>query len=119
MRFFITKPRAVVLSVWIGVGGCTWPISSAVILAGMACLELMKSAPISASAADDTTDLMICAIFSTALLFFGSLELSDMKKCPPARLLALGSVKYEASLCTASTMLLALNVRMASGCVAT
>ena len=29
-RFFVTNPNDVVLSVWIGVGGCLWPISSTV-----------------------------------------------------------------------------------------
>ena len=72
VRFFITKPRAVMLSVQIGVGGCTWPISSAVVRTGMSCRELMNRAPISASAADDTTELMIWAMFNTAPLFFGS-----------------------------------------------
>ena len=116
-RFLVTKPRAVVLSVMIGVGGWMWPISSRSILAGMACLEFKNNAPISASAAEDMTFLMICAMLWKAPLFGGHFELSDMKKCPPALLLAFGSVRYDASLWTFSIMLLALNVSMASGWV--
>ena len=70
-RFFITNPRAVVLSVWMGVGGCGWPISSAVVRAGIAWREFMYRAPISASAADDMTALMIWAIFNMAPLSGG------------------------------------------------
>ena len=81
--------------------------------------ELMNSAPILASAADDMMFLMIFAIFKIAPLSFGSFELSDMKKCLPALLLALGSVRYEASLCTFRTILLAVKVNAASGCKAT
>ena len=79
-RFFSTKPTAVVLSVWIGVGGCVCPISIKVCLAGIACLEFRKRAPISASAADDITFFMICAMFKTAALFAGSSSLFDKKK---------------------------------------
>ena len=74
------NPRAVVLSVWMGVGGCGWPISSAVVCAGIAWREFMYRAPILASSADDMTALMIWAIFIIALLFAGFGELSDMKK---------------------------------------
>ena len=58
-KFCITKPRAVVLSVWIGVGGLMWPISSSAVRAVTACLEFMNNAPILASVADDMTFLMI------------------------------------------------------------
>ena len=54
-RFFVTNPRAVVLSVCTGVGGCLCPISLTVFLAGMAWRELMKRAPILASAAEVMT----------------------------------------------------------------
>lgn len=80
VRFLPTNPRAVVLSVWIGVGGCWWPISMRVVLAGMACLELRNNAPIYASAADNITLFRILAMFSTALLSTGSGALSDRKK---------------------------------------
>ena len=92
------KPSAVVLSVIIGVGGWMWPISSRSVLAGMACLELRNNTPISASAAEDMTLLMIWAMLWKAPLFGGQSELSDMKKCPPALLLAFGSDRYDASL---------------------
>ena len=50
----MTNPTAVALSVGTGDGGCLWPISSSTLLAGMACCVFMNSAPISASAAEDT-----------------------------------------------------------------
>ena len=58
-------------------------------------------------------------MFSTAPLLGGSSTFADMKKCPPALLRAPGSLKYDASLCTANTISLLLYVNMASGCVAT
>ncbi len=57
----------------------------------MASQQFMYRAPISASAADDITALMIFAIVRTAPLFGGSASLFDMKKCPPAWLRALVS----------------------------
>ena len=60
--------------------GCTWPIFSAVVHAGVACRELMNNALILALAADDMTDLLFCARFNTTPLFFGSYDSSDMKK---------------------------------------
>ena len=80
---------------------------------------LMYNPASSASAALDMTDLMIWDMFSTAPLLGGLSTFADMKKCPPALIRAPGSLKYEESLCTASTMSLFLYVRMASGCVAT
>ena len=69
---------AVVLSVCIGVGGWRCPISSNVMRMGIASLALIYNAPISASAADVITDLMICAMFKTAPLFGGNCVLFDM-----------------------------------------
>ena len=57
-----------------------------------------------ASAAEDMKDFMIWAMFMTAPLFGGVLVSLDMKKCPPALLRAFDSERYEASLCTTSTM---------------
>jgi hypothetical protein len=37
--------------------------------------------------------LMMCAMFNTAPLFGGTVVLLDRKKCPPALLRALGSLK--------------------------
>ena len=58
---FVTTPSAVELLIWIGVGGCGWPISLRRCLCSIAARELIYSAPSSASAADDMTALMICA----------------------------------------------------------
>ena len=78
LRFFVTNPSAVVLSVCAGVAGCLWPISFSRFLAGIAWRVLMKRALISASAADVTTFLMICAMLRMAPLFYGNSALSDM-----------------------------------------
>ena len=48
-------PVAVMLSQYMGVGGCLWPISSRVILIILPSLAFMNSAASSASAADATT----------------------------------------------------------------
>ena len=85
---FVTTLSAVKLSIWIEVGGCGWPISSRSCLWGIAARELMYSAPSSASAADDMTALMICAIVRTAPLLCGISLSLDRKKCPPALLRA-------------------------------
>ena len=53
------------------------------------------------------TALIICAVVWIAPLLAGDGVSSDMKKCPPARLRALISDRYEASLCAARNMLLA------------
>ena len=67
------------LYVWIGVGGCLWPISSTVFHAGIACCELIYSAPISASAAEVITFFMMFAMFNTDPLFAWFAAFSDMK----------------------------------------
>ena len=72
------------LSVCIGVLVCGCPISSNVFRAGTVSLALIYIDPISASAADDITDLMIWAMLSTAPLFIGSSVLFERKKWPPA-----------------------------------
>ncbi len=76
----------------------------------------INNAPSSASAADDMTSRMICEMLRKAPLFVGMSSFDDMNMCPPARLRALGLDKYDASLWMASTMSLALSVRMASSC---
>jgi hypothetical protein len=63
------------------------------------------------------TDLMIFDVLMIAPLLGGSSTSDDMKKCPPVLLRAPVSLKYDASLRTASTMSLFSYVRMASGCV--
>ena len=84
----VTTPRAVVLLVCIGVGGCLWPMVSNTWRAGIDSMQLMKRDPNSASYAEDMTTFMICEIVRTDPLFDGTAESSDMKKCPPALLLA-------------------------------
>ena len=68
------NPNDVVLSVWIGVSGCLWNISSTVIHAGIACIELIYSSPIFSSASEIVTFLMIGAIFKTAQCLVGLLR---------------------------------------------
>ena len=96
------------LLVCMGVWGCLWPISASVVLCGTASCALMYNAPNSASAAEDMTALMSWARLSTAPLLAGSSQSDERKKCPPARLCALGSLRYDTSLCTTRTMSLAL-----------
>ena len=107
-RFFVTNLNYVVLSVWIGVGGCLWPISSTFFCAGTACRELIYITTISASAAEVITFFMICAMFKTAPLFSGFSALFDMKKFQPSLPLAFGLVRQDASMCAPITMSLAL-----------
>ena len=83
----VTTPCAVVFSVCIGVDGCVCPISSRAWRAGIDYLQLMKSTPSPASAADDMTDLMILDIVTTAPLLGMHAVLFDMNKRPPALLL--------------------------------
>ncbi len=86
---------------------------------GIASRAFMYSAPSLASAALDMTTLSILEMLSTAPLLGGSSMLDEQKKWPPAQLLAVGSLRYEAFLWTASTMSLFLYVRIASGLAAT
>ena len=50
-------------------------------------MQLMNSAPSSASDADDMTELMILEMVNTAPLLVGNAVLLDVKKLPPALLL--------------------------------
>ena len=108
MILLVSRSFAVLLSIWIGVRGWGWPISSRVWRIETAVFAFINKAPSSASAADDMTARMICEMFRTAPLFVGMSSFDDMNICPPAWLRALGSDKYNASLWMASTMLLAL-----------
>lgn len=74
---FVTTPCAVELSVWMGVAGCLCPISSSVILIGMAAFAFKNTAPNSASAADDMTAFIIVDIVKTAPLLGGNATSSD------------------------------------------
>jgi hypothetical protein len=53
----------------------------------------MDKAPNLASAADDITAQIICAVVRIAPLLGGDGVLADMKKCPPAQLRAFLSFK--------------------------
>ena len=57
----LMMPSAVELSVWTGVGGCGWPISSRIFLSSTPFRAFVYRDPISASAADDMTALMMDA----------------------------------------------------------
>ena len=69
--FLLTTPKAVVLLVCIGVGGCLCPMISSACRAGIASLQFMKRAPSLASAAEDITALMIWETVRMAPLFDG------------------------------------------------
>ncbi len=91
--FPLITPSAVALLFCNGVGGCSWPNSSSMVLMYTASRAIMYRPASSASVADDITFLMICAMFSTAPLFGGTVVSLDKKKGPPARLRAFGSLK--------------------------
>ena len=61
-------------------------------------------APSFISAAEDITDLTICAILMLVPFFGVSGESLDMKKWPPALILEFFSDSVEALMCTASIM---------------
>ena len=96
-RFIVlfTIPTAVVLSTWIGIGGCKCPNSCRVSRIIFACYAFSKSAPSSASAADAASILRtlhkkcIAPFRMMGYLFFG---IDPRKKCPPVLLLALDAV---------------------------
>ncbi len=106
------------LSVCMGVAGGLCPISSNFILIYTASLAIIYSAASLASVADVITCLMMWVMLRMAPLLGGILALVDMKKCPPALLLAFGLHKELASLWTAMTISLWLYVSTASSCVA-
>ena len=89
--FLVTTPWAVVLSVCIGVGGCSCPIALRECRSGIDSLQLMKRVPSPASDAEEITALIIWEMATTAPLLAGMGELLDMKKWPPARLIAFDS----------------------------
>ena len=74
---FVTTARAAELLVCISFLGCGCPISDRVILCGTHSLALMYISPISASAADVMTALMIWVIFKMAPLLAGIAALLD------------------------------------------
>ena len=76
-----------------GVGGCLCRIYSKMILIYTAFLAMMYKAANSASVADDMTCFIMWAMFRTAPLFCGMMELLDRKRCHPALLHAFGSLR--------------------------
>ena len=67
----LMTPSAMALSVWMGVGGCLWPISSRIIRMYTASLAIMYNAASSASVADDMTCFIMCAMLRMAPLLGG------------------------------------------------
>ena len=118
-----TNPTTVALSTCIGVGGCGWPISSRAIRRGTASFAVRYVAATSASIAEDMTLLMIFAkAYTTPFIFgglfggwVGSCRLLLRKNIPPARLRALSSDKYEASLAVHRIMSLLWYLMVALG----
>ena len=61
-------PTAVVLSTWMGVGGCAWPNSSRVSRKILTSIAFMNSAPNSTSAADAATNFKMVQLVRMAPL---------------------------------------------------
>ena len=76
----LMNTSAVVFLVCISVGYCRCPIKISVWQAGMASLQFMYRAPISASSAVEMTSLMIYVTVRTAPFLGGSVELFKRKK---------------------------------------
>jgi hypothetical protein len=89
----LMTPNAVVLSVWMGVLGCFWPISVRSWRIGTASHALMYSAPSLASAALDMTALSILEMLRTTPLLGGLSTLVEQKKWLPAQLRALALLR--------------------------
>ena len=77
---WLPTPQAVVLSVWMGVLVCLWPISARSWCIGTASFALMYSAPSLALAALDMMALSILEMLRTAPLLGESLTLVEQKK---------------------------------------
>ena len=126
LNLLLASPAAVVLSVWIGVGGCLCPNSSNVVRRIMASCPLKNSPAYSASAADAITLRRILLTawsgpFGGGGVTGGLLGFCDgslRKKCPPTRLRAFRTERYDASLWTWRTIPLAWYRILAFGCVA-
>ena len=83
---------AIALSVCNGVVGWLCPISYNIIMMYNASHAMMYSAASSDSVADVMTCLIMWAMLIIVPLFWGIIASLDKKKCPPARLLAFGSL---------------------------
>ncbi len=86
----VSRSFAVLLSVWIGVGGWGWMSSLSMWCMEMALFALMKRAPSSAFAADDMIACIICEMLRTAPSFVGMLSLHAINMCQPTWLRAFG-----------------------------
>jgi hypothetical protein len=91
--FQLITLSAIALSVCNGVGGCSWPNSSSMILMYTALQAIMFRLANSALVANGVAFLMICAMFSTAPLFGGTVVSLERKKCPPAQHRTFGLLK--------------------------
>ena len=87
ITLFLTILSDVVLLVFIDVGGCLCLIYSSACRARMNYLQFIYRSPSSAYADENIDVLLICAIVRMTLLFIGSVESLDMKKCPPTLIL--------------------------------
>jgi hypothetical protein len=85
----LMTPSAIALSVCNGVEGCMRPSSSSMILMYTALQAIMYRPASSALVAEDIIFLMMCAMFSIAPLFGGTVVLLERKKCPPRSALCL------------------------------
>ena len=77
-------------------------------LIGTSSFAVMKISPISASAAEDITNLMTWAIVNMGLFQRGTGSFLARKTCATARIQSLGLLWELAWACVASTILLAL-----------
>ena len=97
MMVLLTTPAAVEFSVWTGDGGCFQTIYINFWLMGTISLAIMYSAPSSASAAEDMTNLMIWETVRIGLFHSGVGSFSDKNIWAPVRLHALDSLFNPAS----------------------
>ena len=103
----LDTPTAVELSHWMGALGCSQQILMKVFRSGTVALAKMNSLDISASAAEDITNLMIWVTVRTGPLLVGTGVSSERMMCAPARLHTLLRLRYAASECPARTIPLA------------
>ena len=107
MMVLLMSPAAVEFSVWTGDGDYFQPISISVRRMGKFSLDVMYSAPSSASAAEDMTSLMIWEIVSIGPFHSGVGSFFDKNIWAPERLCALDSFLNPASEWAARIMSLA------------
>ncbi len=111
---------AVALSQWTGIFGCGWPRSLRLSLKIILSWQFSNNAPISALAANATTNRKIKHSVWKALLSlmgFPLIHKDTMKKWPHALLRAFALLKYNASKWMFITMFDAQTCTIASWCV--